>query len=456
MLPPVVLAADYAGTVQATERIDVRVRDTVTTAGALTVVTPTGQNAIVPAGTVPTQTPPPVAGIDFDDRASVTLRAYSRTTQLSLTYAPTVTLQDAENGINAQNEPLVLQSLMGLVGWHSRSTTLLLTEGATYGTFNSAYQFAPGAALPTPTPGQMAPGQMAPAMGTTAPVGGTTATTTQLAPRPINVYFGSTLTSLTLAQRLDRRSQFTLGATYAATGGLDASSRLALPTNEGPRADASFDYALSRSLHAVTLGHAEMTSFGQTQCYTNDGTPIASALCEPRDGIARISEGLRDALSRSTTISVDAGASYARVQSSHDVPYSYHAYPSLQAGLLHVFGQRGRQTFTANVLFTPLLDIRTGLVSDSLQGQLALTERLSETVTITADAIGGQTFPTDAPLAAEVVRGTTEARFRSDRLDSLVFILGENAQWQNQGVLGGFFSIFGYLAVAVSTRALRL
>src|ERR1019366_2871502 len=130
MLPPVVLAADYAGAVQATQRIDVRVRDTVTTAGPPTVVTPTGQIAIAPAEAAATQTPPPVTGIDFDDQASVTLRAYSRTTQLSLTYAPPVTLQDVEQGINAQNEPLVLQSLTGLVGWHSRSTTLLLTEGA--------------------------------------------------------------------------------------------------------------------------------------------------------------------------------------------------------------------------------------------------------------------------------------------------------------------------------------
>ena len=86
---------------------------------------------------------------------------------------------------------------------------------------------------------------------------------------------------------------------------------------------------------------------------------------------------------------------------------------------------------------------------------MTLVDRLSPSVTISVDAAGGQTFPTDDPLAASIVRSDVEARFRADRRGRLVLVLGESELWQDQGALGGFFSIYGYFGVTVATPALR-
>ena len=211
MLAPVVLAADFADTIELTDRQDVRLRST-------------RQTAAPQEGNV--QAPPASnfqSGMDLANQASGILRTHSRSWELSLTYSPLVTLANAQLGINAQNEIQVFQNLTGLVGWHRRSTTLSLSEAVSYGQFNSAYLFQPGAGSATSSPGQV------PAL-----TGMATAPTTQLAPVPTVITFGSTTTSLTASEGIGRRTTVSAGASYTATGGLNETSRAVFRSPPGP------------------------------------------------------------------------------------------------------------------------------------------------------------------------------------------------------------------------------
>jgi hypothetical protein len=433
MLTPVVLAADYAETLQLSDRTDVRVRATQTQAAQ----TPTG-----------TQAQPATSGLDLANQATAVYSADDRVWRFSLVYSPVVTLQDVQKGIDAQNEPQVLQTATGLAAWHTRRQRLTLAESVTYGHFNSAYLFQPGAPSTTSSPGQVPPTM-------TMPTGTAATPSTQLAPLPTNVYYGSTLTTVALSEAIDRRSSVTVDGGYIAAGGLDQESRATFPLSYGPRADASFGYSLSRTLRTVTAAHAEMADFSATQCYADDGTPLASTDCHPEDQLAQISQSLRDTLSRSTLLTVGAGVSYARFRSDSGAPYQTNVYPDGQASIAYRFGQRGMQTFVAGVQMAPLLDARTGLITYRGQAQATLIDTLSSVVTLSVDAAGAQTIPTTGPLAASIVRNDVEARFRADRYNRVFMIVGESAQWQSQGALGGFFSIYSYFAVTVTTRALR-
>src|SRR5580658_5291318 len=115
MFTPVVLAADYAETIQLTDRTDVRLRATQTTGSQTT------------PGAPPAATQPIGSGLDFDNQAALLFNANNRTWRFSLVYSPVVTLENVQQGISPQNEPLVLQTATGFAGWHSRRTRLTLS-----------------------------------------------------------------------------------------------------------------------------------------------------------------------------------------------------------------------------------------------------------------------------------------------------------------------------------------
>jgi hypothetical protein len=429
MFTPVALAADYAGTIQVSDRAEVRVRVT--------------QTQTAPGA--PAQ--PPQSGFDADDQAVVVVSADNREWRFSAAYSPQLTLQNVQEGISPQNEPLLLQSATGVAAWHARETRLSLSEAVTYGHFNSAYLFQAGATSATGSPGMIAT--------PTTPVGGaSTPAQTQLAPQPTNVYYGSTATTLSLSQTLDRHSLVFVDAGYSAGGGLDPNSRLVDPLAYGPHGDASFSYALSRSLRTVTGAHAEVTAFTASQCFSTSGQATAE-LCRPEDQIVTVSQGLRDSLSPLTSLSVDAGAAYTRFRTDTGAPFQVTVYPVASAALTEQLGPLGHQTLMLAVTAAPLADLRTGHIDYAVQGSVTLIDRLNPTVTVSVDAAGGQTFPPDDPLAASIVRSDVEARFRADRRGQIVLVLGESELWQDQSALGGFLSFYGYFAVTVATPALR-
>ncbi len=441
MLPPVVLA-DYADTIQLTDRLDVRARSTQTQ-------TPQVQ---VPGQ----QTPPPVA-MDVANQAAVILHAANRSWQFSFVYSPVVTLQDLETGIGTQplNTPQVLQTAAGFAAWQHRSTRLTLNESISYGFYNSAYLFQAG--VPSAT---SSPGQVPPLMPNAPP---TMATTTGLAP-PVTtvVKFGSTTTSAGLTEGIGRRASLLIGGGYVASGGLDHDSRTVLPFGYGPRADAAFTYAVSRSIRATTHAHAELSDFTASQCYDDQGNPLLSAMgtsvqtCHPMNELAVFGERISDALTRKTQVSVEGGVALTRFRTDSGFPLQGQTYPEGDVEFSHRFGPRvGQETLLVGVQAAPVPDLRTGRVLYAVQGNVTLVDALNPVVTISVDAAGGQSFPSSNPFASSFVRSDVDARFRTDRYGHVVLLVGESELWQAQGVLGGFFTVYGYAAVAVSTSVMR-
>jgi hypothetical protein len=435
MFTPVVLAADYAETIQLTDRTDVRLRATQTT----------GQQTTPGAPPAPTQ--PIGSGLDFDNQAAVLFNANNRTWRFSLVYSPVVTLENVQQGISAQNEPLLLQTATGFAAWHSRRTRLTLSESLSYGHYNSAYLFQAGAPSATSSPGQVAP---PPTMSGAPPP----ATSVQLAPKPTDVYYGSTTTSLALSETLDRRTTASIDGGYGVSGGLDEVSRSVSPLAYGPHADASVGYVLSRSLRTVTLASAQLTNFTATQCYTSNGTFVPGTGCHPEDQLALVTQGLRDSLGRTWLLSIDAGAALTRLRTDSGVPFVTRVYPEGDASISHRFGPRGLETLIVSASLGAQSDQRTGLITYGASGSVTLIDMLSSVVTVSVDAVGGQTLPTDDPLAASIIRSDLEARFRMDRYGRVILIAGESELWQDQGTLGAFLSIYGYFGVTVATPAL--
>jgi hypothetical protein len=216
-------------------------------------------------------------------------------------------------------------------------------------------------------------------------------------------------------------------------------------------------YAISRSLRTATIAHAELTQLTASQCYTTDGQTVAGDThCRPSNELVRVTQGLIDAVARRTTLTVDAGVAGTRFRTDANLPFQSGIFPSGEVSVAHLFGtHESQQTLVATVLASPLVDLRTGQILYGVQGLVTLIKALSPRVTMTIDAVGGQTFPTSNGLAASIVRSDVDVRYRVDRYGHVTLLAGESELWQNQPALGGFFSIYGYFAVTVATSALR-
>jgi hypothetical protein len=447
MLTPVVLA-DFADTIQLTDRTDVRARATLNVPGQTTIA---GTSPVaVPACGGTTGISCVTPALDVANTASAIFAATDRRWLFSAVYSPSITFSDLEHGVGPSNPPLVFQTLSGVAAWHAQFTRLSLAESVSFGHFNSSYLFQPGTPSGTSSPG------LVPPLTTTTPGGATSATTTQLVPRPIDVYYGSSTTTLTLGQAIGRRSALSLGGGFFVAGGLDEQSRLVTPVAYGPRADASYSYAITRELRTITIGHAELSNLSATQCYTQNGDIVPGfTFCRPQNEYASVSEGLRDQLSRTTAVSVDAGIALTRYRTDVPKPYKENLYPEGGASLTHRLGPRGLETLILSATVSPIPNLLTGQILYGTQGSVTLIDALNPVVTMSVDAVGAKTFPTDNPLASSLVRGDVEARFRTDRNGRVVLVLGTSGLWQDQNALGGFFSVFGYFAVTISTPALR-
>ncbi len=84
-----------------------------------------------------------------------------------------------------------------------------------------------------------------------------------------------------------------------------------------------------------------------------------------------------------------------------------------------------------------------------------MIKAISPRVTVSVDAVGGQTFPTSNGLAASIVRSDVDVRYKVDRSGHVTLLAGESELWQKPARSGRFFSIYGYFAVTVATSALR-
>ncbi|MDP9035922.1 MAG: hypothetical protein M3O50_14065 [Myxococcota bacterium] len=429
MLPPAVLIADYAGTLEVLDRSEARARATKQLSSTQDLT----------------------GGLDLFTQPLVRANVRDRHWEYVVSYMPSLTVLDLESGYNSQNVQL-LNVGTASIGWRDRGVRVVVSEEATYGTYNSVAQ-PPQSAQSGQAAGQ-ATGQGA----GTATVPATVTPTSPILLTPQTITFLSTRTLLAIASQIDTRTLFAVDGGYVWSGGLGAASRAVVPQQYGPRADVSFAYALTRSDQFVSNAYAQVTQFTDALCGTAVATlmpaaAVGSALCSPQDQIAQITVGVRHGVSASTSFEIDAGAAAARTRFDRDVPYDLKGYPSGRAAVTHRTGKGGHLTFETSAQLSPLIDPRTGLVSNFAQGQLSLTDPLTNTVTFHTALTGAQTVPTDAPLAVGVVSGTVEMTFRLDRHVDLGF--GGSGAWQTQNSLGSFFFAYGYLAVTVHAPALR-
>jgi hypothetical protein len=429
MLPPFILFADHAGTLDVALTSEVRGRVTQVTADA------------VPGGAAQPSAGPTVA-LDLYEQILLHGHLALRQWDFDLDYRPSILQPDIELGSfclqpsqdgTPCSQPQPFQLGSASIGWHDREVRLTASEDAAHGLYN------PTSLAPTAVPAtQGAPGA--------PPVAGGGPTTAQpLATQQTLVYFATT-TALTLTVVADRRASYSLRASYIARGGLDDVSRAVLPVQYGPRADATFAYAVTRRDQAVTLAYGQGIQFSPSPCYDDLGNPTALT-CRPDVQIVSVSEELHHLLERSTSLIVGAGVAEGRLHRDDILPYRTLTFPVANASVTHLFGQTGHSKVTLGVAFGPYVDYRTGLASERGEVDAGLVERLNRWIKLTVSGAGGQTVPTSDPQALTYLRGGVDVAFRVDR--SLDFALGELGGWQEQYPFGSFFTAFSYFDVTV-------
>ena len=430
---PVVLIADYAGTLQVGDTSELRLRYSPPANGA---GTPTGPAT---AGSTP-------FGMDVYTQPQLRLRLLTHGGwEFLLGDAVTLTWEDVELG-PCSTCLFYYDTGNASIGWRNRTVSINLSEDASGGLFTALAGPLPQAVTP--------PGQMM-----TSTQGPPTATVTQQALPNTTIKTGSTHTALTMQAQLNRQASMSLGVSYLLSGGLDAVSRETLPLQYGPRADASFTYSLTRRDQLVTMAYVMGSQFGVTQCFNpvtglgeTDamGNPLE---CEPDAWIEQISEGIRHAIGRQTELSLDAGVSAVENRLTNGAAYDNRPFPNAHAALSHRFGPRGTSSVLVEANLLPVVDWRSGLVQERLQGQLSLLDEVAPRVTLHVAANGSTTVPTDAPLAAQLVGGLAEVTYKKSR--TLLLTAGLRGWWQDQSPTGAFSSFLLYLDVTVLAPALR-
>jgi hypothetical protein len=336
------------------------------------------------------------------------------------------------------------------IAWHSRRLRLALTENASGGLFNSSNLLQPLPTAPT------APGTTMPP---TAPM------PVQLAPAPSTITTGSTRTAATMGYQLDRLSGLGADVAYLVAGGLDDASRAYLPLQQTARADAFFDQAVSRRDHLSTRGYAQDTQFSSGPCLALVGATATTATtgvvqCAPHDVLVQVAESWRHQISRAMSLTMSAGVTDVRVtgagpQTSVWCDGSSDCFfPNADVAFSSLLGFRGSTQLLVDASLVPLVDLRTGLVSDRLQVVASLSGRLTRRVALYVDLSGSQTVPPSDPLAASIVTGGVGADFRLTR--RLTLSCTERALWEEQSGFGRFFTSLTSVNVTVTSPMLRL
>jgi hypothetical protein len=331
MLPSALLLADYAGTVEVADRVEVHARET--------------QGA---------QKNP---AFDVVDLATLRARITDRRWEYAAAYTPSFTAPDLELGWNPQ---LLHAGMLG-VGWHDRRVRLTLTESASYGVQNTAFLAA-----------------VQPAMGT-LPV--TTPTLTQ----PASIDIGSSRTFLASDLELSRVTTFGADVGYTIQGGLDAAAQAVLPLLQGPRADAHLLVKATRVDTFVTDALVQRSDAESGPCSALIPGVTAADECQVESYIGQTSESWRRRLAPHDTISLGAGLAVARTRIRSSDTFATYVYPvalasyehetRLVASALELSPDTGsaHAVLRVDAQIAPYIDVLTGAEDYRAQGTISLT-----------------------------------------------------------------------------------
>jgi hypothetical protein len=367
MLAALPLAADLAASVMLSDRTEARVRDPGDS--------PTGPS------------------IDIATTPDARLILVSPRTDFTLAYTPRLTLWDV-NDIGVQ--PLWLHTGLARVAWHDEDTALSLEQDATYGATNfAALTFAPS---PEEQP--------------TMPPRVDVIPTSQI------VQFESSTT--TLGSRIvGRRWDFRSHVGYQLSGGADDASRLVVPLQKGPLADATLTFAQSPVDHFATTVTASQTEF-------SSGPEIA---------LGEVDEGWKHRWSPLTETTFALGISEASVQPSPVVDSFRETNPVVEAILDDAMLIDGDHvTLRLDARLGPVVNRLLGIVDERVQGSV-LSKWTHRPFAMSAFASAQQSVPTDGTYATSLLTGELAVSYTAT--EAVVFDMGVRGLWQkaNQPVV---------------------
>jgi hypothetical protein len=421
MLP--IVLADYAGVLDLHDRTEVRARTT--------------QELAAPAG-FPTNSQTNI-GLDVFTQPTTRVRLFDRQWTFEAAYAPSFTFPDLELGFT----PSILHLGDLHIGWADRFVSVGLTQSITYGQLNSAF-FVP-TSMQQPIPGQ-------PPMIAATPV-------------PVSVDYIGSRSAGNVTVRLGRRSLLSMSGEYDVYGGTNAVSRLTVPQQYGPRANVTYSYLLSRRDQLLTTALFQSTNFLGLQCLPPDGNPAATFACSPESRIVQGQETYRHRVARNIDFAAGMGlaASVSRLQ--NDQPFVTTYYPTGEGVLTVAFARPSEEVFgrpphqpedraavVASTLrlaarVAPLVDIRTGKVSNAVVTEGALVVPVSNLVAFQTGAGFLQYVPTGSVGAVTLFHTEAEVDFVAD--SDVTFSIGERGIWQQQNGFGTFVSTYGFVAATV-------
>jgi hypothetical protein len=385
MYPAVVVLADYAGTVNLSNRTEVRGRHT--------------------------QGADPDPSLDLVDIPAARIDIRAHRWNYSLGYSAAIVLP----AVQEELVPQVLQ--FGDVGatFQYRRVRIGLAEYGGYGEQNSAHLIQE----PAPAGGPSAP---PPSGGAGGPA--------PLLPNPAVLRFGSSRTVLTAELQLTRRWLGASSVEYGVAGGVDEDSRALLPFVRGPRAEARASFSATRLDSLETRASVLRTDTSTAPCSAavRDAAPGAS--CSPTAEAAQLTESWQRRLTRRAQLSVGAGASVVGVRLLPEDPFVEKVFPVALASFQHERQRNLPTSLRLEAQVGPLLDVRTGIVDELAQA--TLDSRLTiRPVTLIFTLGATHSLGSQFVEAAGSLQGSFEAEYRVDDYVSLG--TGVRYAWQEQG-----------------------
>ncbi len=383
----------------------------------------------------------------------------SRQWQFLFSYSPSLYLPDVELGI----APLATQTASGSAIWHNRSWRISASEAASYGQINSALVFPQLAAAPTTGTGPPAmtgqPGQPGQPTMTGQPAPAQPAGI-QRAATPTTINFGSLNTSASIALLSVRRTVITVSGGHTLSGGLTEADEAVLPKQYGGHVEASVAYRVSRRDGLITSVSAQDT-FTTGACAPLPGQTIAPvaqagalpAFCHEESPSIQVQETVRHQLSPAAVMSVGVGVAAAIVESD-DLAQELAILPVVVASLSERFDAQGTNLMLSAQM-SPLVDPRTGFISQRASATLAVSKTFTRTLRIigSANMLQSVPYPVSDPNPITALGGGLEARITLDR--QAILGVGEQTFWQNQEGYGMLVSTIGYVSLTVLAPTLR-
>jgi len=409
-----VLLADCAGTLEVSNRIELRGRET--------------ENPPAAAGTSAAASLPN-PGVDLLDVPTVHLELKQHSWDTTMGYTAFAIIPDLETG---QPIPQILQTASIGEVWHDRTIRIGIFESGQYGGENSAYLSSPSSPV---TSASLTPGAPAPVTGTPG---------VQALANPATLHFGSSRTDLTSQVTVSRRWVETNLIEYAVQGGTDAASRAILPVVYGPRAEATVRYSASRidaAETSVSGAHSDSTSGA---CFPALINPLpAGSICEPTGDTLQATETWRHHFTRQSEAWLGAGPAVVAARLRPSSAYEDAVYPAVLAGFQYKRSvEHVRTVLRFDAQIAPLVDVRSGIVDDRAQGILTLQVPLRD-VNVLGGLSATRSVASLLSQPVSAVRGSVEVEVKLD--PELSVGAGVRYAWQEQTGFGAFSSGLAFI-----------